>query len=145
MLRQGISVKDGFAWCGKIKQSDSAIARAANVDRRVVRSTIESICSDEYMSSLFSKFNSMLLLADAASLIGCSAIEIVPVDASVPGVMAGILNVLYEARINVRQAVVSDPESDRFSHLIITVDGTIPGDVMTKVRNCRSVSSVIIK
>lgn len=145
MLSLGISVKDGNAYCGPIVQSDTAVARAIGVDRRVVRSTINHIMEVPDLLNLFSKVSSMLLLADAAKEIGCSAIEVVPVDASVPGLMARILDVLSEAEINVRQAVVSDPQNLRGSHLIIVADGQIPGDIMTSIRNTEGVASVIIR
>lgn len=145
MLKLGISVKDGNAYCGPVEQSDTAIARAIHVDRRVVRSTINKIMQVPELLSLFSKVQSMLLLSDAAPEIGCSAIEVIPTDASVPGIMAGIMNVLSNAGINIRQAVVSDPQNLTGSHLIIVADGIIPGDVMTEVRGCKGVASVIIK
>ena len=139
MLRQGISVKDGNAYCGDIKQSDAAVARAA------VRSTIERIENTPELLALYSKLKSMLLLSEASPEIGCSSIEVVPTDATMPGIMAGIMDVLYRAGINVRQAVVSDPVDDKDSHLIIVTDGTLPGSVLSAVRSCRGVASIIIK
>lgn len=145
LLKQGISVRDGVAYCGNIEQSDTAVARAIGVDRRVVRSTINRIMDVPELLSLFSKLQSMLLLSDAACEIGCTTMEIVPTDASMPGIMAGIMNVMSSAGINIRQAVVSDPQNLTGSHLIIVADGEIPGSVMTEVRKCRGVASVILK
>ena len=82
MLKLGMSVHDGGAYCGPVLQSDTAVARAIDVDRRVVRSTINHIMEVPELLNLFSRVESMLLLANAASEIGCSAIEIVPVDAA---------------------------------------------------------------
>jgi predicted regulator of amino acid metabolism with ACT domain len=59
--------------------------------------------------------------------------------------MARILVVLSDAGINVRQAVVSDPQDLSDSHLIIVADGSIPGDIMTQIRGCPGVASVIIR
>lgn len=145
LLRQGISVRDGVAYCGNIEQTDTAIARAVGVDRRVVRSTINRIMDVPELLNLFSSLQSMLLLSDAAKELGCSCIEIVPTDARIPGIMAGIINVLSDAGINIRQAVVSDPQKDTDSHLIIVADGEIPGEVMTDIRKCRGIDSVIIR
>ena len=145
MLKLGMSVHDGGAYCGPVLQSDTAVARAIDVDRRVVRSTINHIMEVPELLNLFSRVESMLLLANAASEIGCSAIEIVPADAQVPGLMARILVVLSDAGINVRQAVVSDPQDLSDSHLIIVADGSIAGDIMTQIRGCPGVASVIIR
>lgn len=145
LLKQGISIRNGKAYCGNIEQSDTAIARAAGVDRRVVRSTVNRIMDVPELRNLFVSLQSMLLLSDAANELGCSTIEIVPTDARVPGIMAGIMNVMSGAGINIRQAVVSDPQNLTSSHLIIVADGFIPGNVMTQIRCCRGVDSVIIR
>ena len=145
MLKLGISVRDGDAYCGPIKQTDAAVARALNVDRRVVRYTIDRIMSEPELYSLFSKIKSTLLLDDAAPEIGCSSIEVIPVNSQVPGLMADILGVLSRERINVRQAVVSDPQDSAGSHLIIVADGKIPGNTLAEIRSVDGVASVIIK
>jgi len=43
LLEYGIRVQDGVAYCGDIVQTDAGIARACEVDRRVVRTTLEHI------------------------------------------------------------------------------------------------------
>ena len=145
LLRLGISVHDGFAYCGDIRQSDVAIARAAHVDRRVVRSTIEKIEQTPGLLALFSKLRCMLLLSDAAPELGCTALEIVPTDAAMPGILAGIADVLYKAGLSVRQAVVSDPGEQCDSHLMVIVDGKIPGDTLSAIRQSRGVASVTLR
>ncbi len=144
-LKYGISVRDGSAFSGDIEQSDTALARACDVDSRVVRSTINRIMATPELLSLFSKLQSRLLLSDAAKELGCSCIEIVPTSTKIPGVMAGIINVLSDAYINIRQAVVSDPQDPESAHLIIVTDSEIPGDVLSDLSKCRGVSSVIIR
>ena len=67
MLKLGMSVHDGGAYCGPVLQSDTAVARAIDVDRRVVRSTINHIMEVPELLNLFSRVESMLLLANAAS------------------------------------------------------------------------------
>lgn len=145
MLKLGIGVRDGDAYCGPIKQTDAAVARALDVDRRVVRCTIDRIMSIPELYNLFSKIQSTLLLDEAAKEIGCSSIEVIPIDSQVPGLMADILGVLSRKRINIRQAVVSDPQDTNGSHLIIVADGVIPGEIMAEIRSVNGVASVIIK
>ena len=143
-----VAAGEGLAQHQNIRQhhiGHKAVARAAKVDRRVVRSTIKRIENTPELLALYSKLKSMLLLSEASPEIGCSSIEVVPTDATMPGIMAGIMDVLYRAGINVRQAVVSDPVDDKDSHLIIVTDGTLPGSVLSAVRSCRGVASIIIK
>lgn len=145
LFRHGISVRDGFAYCGNIKQSDAAIARAAGVDRRVVRSTIDRIESVPELLALFSKLQSRVLLSDAARELGCSTVEVAPTDASAPGIMASVIDVIYRAGISIKQAVVEDPEEGNGSRLILVVDGDIPGNVLSALRDCRGVASINIR
>lgn len=144
-LSRGISVKDGKAYCGNIEQTDAAVARAAGTDRRVVRSAIERISSTPELSAVFSKLKPTLLMSDLAPEIGCSTVEIVPVDAVMPGILAEVTGAIYRRGLTVRQAVVDDPGNRAESRLIVVVDGEIPSDAITMIRACRGVASVIVR
>jgi len=145
LLKQGIRVDKGIAFCNSIEQSDAAIARAVGVDRRVVRSTLDRISSVPELDRVFSKLQSMSLLANVASEIGCTALEIIPTDATMPGIVAGITDVIYRAGLSVRQAVVDDPGIRTDSHLIIVVDGHVPSELLPAIRQSRGVSSVTLR
>jgi uncharacterized protein len=145
MLRHGIRVSDGTAYCGNIMISDTALGKAAGVDRRVVRSTIDHIESIPLLKSVFSKLNSMSLLSDVAPFIGCTTLEIIPVDARIPGILADVTKTIYDAGISVRQAVVDDPGLQKDAHLIIVLDGQLPPEYIPKLKSCRGVDSIIIR
>ena len=97
MLSNGLCVRDGKIFCGDIEIGDSAMGRAAGVDRRAVRATVDKIMSTPKLLSVFSKLRSMALLSDVAPEIGCSVIEIVPKDASEPGILSDITQVIFDA------------------------------------------------
>ena len=145
MLRHGISVRNGKAYCGDIEISDSALGRAANADRRVARSTIDHIENDPKLKAIFSKLRSISLFSDVASEIGCSTLEIVPTDAMLPGILADVAAVIYQAGISIRQAVVDDPEFNREAHLIIVLNGDLPADFIPVLKTTRGVASIIIR
>jgi predicted regulator of amino acid metabolism with ACT domain len=145
LLRQGIRVEKGTAYCNNIEQSDAAIARAAGVDRRVVRSTLDRISRTPELDRVFSKLQSMLLMANVAPEIGCTTLEIIPTDATLPGIVAGITDILYRGGLSVRQAVVDDPGTRMDSHLIIVVDGQIPPGLLPLIKESRGVGSVILR
>ena len=55
MIELGLSLnEDGKIYCGNLKISDKALATAADVDRRAIKSTIEVIREDEELYNLFS-------------------------------------------------------------------------------------------
>ena len=145
MLRHGIRVADGKAYCGDIELSDSALGRAANVDRRVIRSTVERIGSDKRLNAVFSKLISIPLFSDAAPEIGCSTLEIIPTDATLPGILAEASAIIYQAGVSIRQAVVDDPGLGKGAHLIIVMDGHLPPEYIPVLRASRGVGQIVIK
>ncbi|AIZ56148.1 hypothetical protein Mpt1_c02480 [Candidatus Methanoplasma termitum] len=145
LLRNGIRVVDGTAYCNDIEQSDAAIARVAGVDRRVVRSALDKISSTPDLDRVFSKLRSMLLLSEVAPEIDCTTLEIIPTDATMPGILAGVMDVIYRRGLSVRQAVVEDPGVRFDSHLIIVVDGQIPSELIPAIKQSRGVLSLMLR
>ena len=144
MLKLGLSVKNNNAYCGDVEISDSALARAANVDRRVVRSTVEKIMNTPELLRKFSKLRSMCLLSEIAPEIGCSTLEIIPTNAQAPGILADVTNTIFEAGVSVRQAVIDD-STENGPKLIIVLEGQLPPSFIPRVRMCRGVDSVILR
>ena len=145
MLRHGIAVRNGKAYCGDVEISDSALGRAAGADRRVARATIDRISNDPKLSAIFSKLISISLFSDVASEIGCSTLEIIPTDATLPGILADVASVIYQAGVTIRQAVVDDPMFNKNAHLIIVLNGELPADFIPVLRSTRGVASIIIR
>jgi predicted regulator of amino acid metabolism with ACT domain len=72
-------------------------------------------------------------MADVAPEIDCTTLEIILTDA------------IYRRGISVRQAVVDDPGNRMDSHLIIVVDGPIPSEALTAIKQCKGVASLILR
>ena len=144
MLRLGLSVKDNKAYCGDVEITDSALARAADVDRRVVRSTIERIMATPELIQKFSKLRSMCLLSDIAPEIGCSTLEIIPTNAQIPGILADVTRTIFEAGVSLRQAVI-DESSESGPKLIVVMEGQLPATFIPRIKMCRGVDSVILR
>ena len=144
MLRLGLSVKDNSAYCGDVEITDSALARAAKVDRRVVRSTIERIMKTPELLKIFSKLRSMCLLSEVANEIGCSTLEIIPTNSKTPGILADVTKTIYEADVSVRQAVIEEtPENG--PKLIIVMEGQLPATFIPRIKLCKGVDSVTLR
>ena len=145
LLQQGMSVKDGHAYCVEVEQGDSAIGRACGVDRRVVRSTLEKISATPELDAKFSKLRTTLSMVELAPEIGCSSIVITPTDASMPGILADIADVLFRAGVSVRQAMVDDSGDKDSAVLLVVAYGRIPPESIPMLKACRGVSSILIK
>lgn len=144
-LRVGVRIEDGRAWCDGIVLGDCAIGRAAGVDRRVVRATIEKIAGDPDLLRIFSKLNCTLSMVDMAPEIGCSSIVITPTDSRMPGILADVTSVLYRHGVSVRQAMVDDGGMDGSAELQVVAYGRIPPEAIPELKSCRGVKSVLIK
>ena len=143
MLRSGISVRNGIAYCNDIKLSDTAIGVACGVDHRVVRSTLDRINSDPKLRDTFSRLSSIALYADIAQEIGCTALDIEPDNSRAPGILSDITKVIADRGLSVRQAVVATRSGDD-QHLLIVIEGIVPPELIYMIRNCRGVRTVAL-
>ncbi|MBO4797729.1 MAG: regulator of amino acid metabolism, contains ACT domain protein [Candidatus Methanomethylophilaceae archaeon] len=144
LFARGIKVIGGKAYCGEIEQTDSAIGRAADVDRRVVHATLARISSVPELDTIFSKLECMLSMEYIAPEIGCSSLTIEPTDAKMSGILSGVMNIIYKHGLSVRQAMVDDKGKREDSVLTVVIDGSLPPGLITELESCRGVSRIIL-
>jgi predicted regulator of amino acid metabolism with ACT domain len=144
LLELGLRVRNGEIYCGEIKLADSAVGRAAGVDRRIVRATVETIQASEELAAVFGRLAPTALLRDVAPVMGWSAIEIIPTNASTPGIIADVTGVIAKAGISIRQAIVSDPDLSSEPRLYVITSAEVPPELIPEIRACRGVRSVVI-
>ncbi|MFA7342257.1 MAG: regulator of amino acid metabolism, contains ACT domain protein [Candidatus Methanomethylophilaceae archaeon] len=144
MLRYGIKVKEGSAFCGNVEISDSALGRAAGVDRRIVKSTVDRIMTLPDLRDIYSMLEPTCLLAPVAPVLGWSVLEIVPTNAGTPGILAEVAAVIAAAGVSIRQAIVDDPELSDEPRLMVVTDSPVPPDYIPALRRCIGVRSIIL-
>ena len=144
LLRYGLRIDRDHVFCGDVQIADSSLARAAGVDRRVVKSTIETIKADPTLLKFFSQLQPTNHLKNAASAMGWSAIEIVPMNAHEPGIIASITEILARSQISVRQAIVDDPMTMEEPKLFIVTESQVPSDLIPVIRASKGVKGVTI-
>jgi len=131
-------------FCGEVEIADAAIARAAGVDRRIVRSAVETIESNDELLKVYSRLRPTALFREVAPAMGWSAIEIIPVDAQMPGILADVAGVISSAGISIRQAIVDDPELSEEPRLYVITESPVPPELIPAIKNCRGVRSILI-
>src|SRR2546430_14491838 len=109
MVMYGLRVHEGNVYAGDVKLSDTAMARAAGVDRRVVTATVETIDKNAELRSFFDALRPVCHLREIAPLMNWGAIEIVPTNASKPGILAGAAALIPQAGISIRPGFTADP------------------------------------
>lgn len=144
MIQNGLRIKGNAVCAGDIEIADTAIGRAADVDRRIVRSTVETILNDPRLSRVFTRLAPTLHLKDVAPELGCGVIEIQVEDARQPGILAGVSRVIADARISVRQSIVEDPDFTDEPHLFVITESRVPGGVIPQLQAIPGVRGVTI-
>src|SRR3989442_15941862 len=134
MVAHGLRVRDGGVFAGPIEVSDTAMARAASVDRRVVTATVKTIRNNGEALKFFERLHPVCHLGEVAPLMGWGAIEIIPTSASKPGILAGAATAIAGAGISVPQVIVDDPEGSADLHAFIVTEQPVPGRLLPRIR-----------
>ncbi|MBD6955310.1 MAG: hypothetical protein ACP5GE_05090 [Thermoplasmata archaeon] len=144
MLFYGLSVKNGRIFCNDVEIPNKSLARASNVDQRVVKSVIREISSNEDLSKIFEKIEASISLKEVANTIGFGAMEITAHDPKEPGIIAAVSTIIAQYGINIRQAIVEDPEFIEEPRLYIITEEPLPGEIIPKIKAIKNVKSIKI-
>lgn len=144
MLEYGLKVKDEKIYCGEIELSDSKLSRAFDIDRRIIMSTITTINKNEDLKKIFSNLNPTCRLKDVAPKMNWGVIEIIPTDASMPGIISDVATIIADNKISIRQAIVDDFELSEEPRLFIVTEKQIPGSLLSKIRSAKGVKAVVV-
>ncbi len=145
MVVHGFRVHEGRVYAGAIEISDTAMARAADVDRRVVTATTRTIMENPELLRFFERLLPVCHLGEVASLMGWGAIEIIPTSASRPGILAGVAVAIADAGVSVRQVIVDDPEIVDDPHALIITEQPVPERLLPKIKAVEGVKSVVLR
>ncbi len=145
MIESGMRVSEDLRlYVGNVEVDYSAVARAAGVDRRVVKQTLEQIRRSEFLYSIFSKIQPFgASLVPVVSKLGYSAI-VIEADPRAPGVMAAVTSVLSKHRLVVRQALADDPDMVPDAKMTLVVEGKLSGETMSELHALKQVRSLKI-
>ena len=145
MIELGLSLNDeGKIYCGNLKISDKALATAADVDRRVIKSTIEIIKEDDELYNLFSNIiPAGTLLKNIAKNLELGVVEI-EVGSESEGILAATTNLISKKGIGIRQAYAEDTELQEAPSLTIITEKPISGDLINEFLKIKGITRVSI-
>ena len=145
MIELGLSINDdGKIYCGNLKISDKALATAADVDRRAIKSTIEIIREDEDLNNLFSNIiPAGTLLKNITKNLDLGVIEI-EVGSESEGILASTTKLISEKGISIRQAYAEDTELQKTPILTIVTEDPVKGDLINEFLKINGVTRVSI-
>jgi uncharacterized protein len=145
MIECGMRVSDDEKiYVDDVEVDYIAVARSVDVDRRVVKQTVQQIRRNRYLYSLFSMTKPLgTSLVSLVSELGYTAI-IIEADPKSPGVMAGVAEILSRHGMVVRQAVAEDPEMVPDAKMTLVVEGQLTGQAMEELNGLKVVRSLKI-
>jgi predicted regulator of amino acid metabolism with ACT domain len=145
LVEDGLSVRNGKIFLNGIEIPPVRVARAAGVDRRTVKETLVAIKANRELRQIFEEIRSAgLSLREIARHLNLGVVEITPVDAKIPGILAGSATILAEEGLSIRQAIVDDPELSPEPKLTLIVERKIPGELIPKLLKVKGVSKVSV-
>lgn len=144
-IENGLSVRDGRIYCNEIEIPPIRIGRVAGVDRRTVTETIKAIEGNPELRVIFRGLRSAgHSLKEIARHLNLGVVEITPVDARMPGILAKSALLIAERNISIRQAIVDDPELSPEPKLTLIAETKIPGELIPKFLKVKGVAKVSI-
>jgi len=144
MVVHGLRIHDGRVYAGPIELSDTAMARAAGVDRRVVTATTRTIAKHPELLRFFERLTPVSHLREVAPLMGWGAIDIIPSSAGRAGILASVASVISEAGISIRQVIVDDPEISDDPRAFIVTEQPVPERLLPRIKAVEGVKSVVL-
>jgi predicted regulator of amino acid metabolism with ACT domain len=145
LVENGLSVKNGKIYLNEIEVPPVRIARVASVDRRTVNETVSAINQNLELRSLFEDLRSAgHSLKEIAKHLNLGVVEITPIDARIPGILAKSAKILSEKGISIRQAIVDDPELSPEPKLTLIAEKKIPGELIPKFLAIDGVAKVAV-
>jgi predicted regulator of amino acid metabolism with ACT domain len=145
LIENGLSVRNFKIYLNEIEIPPIRIARAAGVDRRTVKETLNAIQSNRELRLIFEGIRSAgHSLKEIAKHLNLGVVEITPVDAKIPGILASSAMILAKNGLSIRQAIVDDPELSPEPKLSLIVEKKIPGELIPELLNVKGVAKVSV-
>jgi len=145
LIENGLSVRNGKIYLNEIEIPPVRVARVAGVDRRTTKETLSSIKSNRELRLTFESLRSAgHSLKEIARHLNFGVVEITPVDARIPGILANSAMILAKNGLSIRQAIVDDPELSPEPKLTLIVEKKIPGELIPELLNIKGVAKVSV-
>jgi hypothetical protein len=145
LVENGLSVRDGRIYLNEIEIPPVRIARVSGVDRRTVIETLNAIKANRELRLIFEGLRSAgYSLKEIAKHLNLGVVEITPIDARIPGILANSAMILTKNGLSIRQAIVDDPELSPEPKLTLIVEKKIPGELIPEFLRIEGVAKVSV-
>jgi len=144
LLKYGLKVSDDMKIkCGNIEVPYTKIAKALDVDRRVVKETVAMILKIPELREIYINLEPTVHMKFVGRHVGYGVIEIEPEPRAI-GILAKIAGKIADRGINIIQVVAEDPELYPEATLTIITERPIPGDLINELSKLEGVKRISI-
>jgi len=145
LVENGLSVRNGKIYLNEIEIPPVRVARVAGVDRRTVKETLNTIKTNRELRLIFEEIRSAgHSLKEIAKHLNLGVVEITPVDARMPGILANSAMILAKSGLSIRQAIVDDPGLSPEPKLTLIVEKKIPGELISEFLKVKGIAKISV-
>jgi predicted regulator of amino acid metabolism with ACT domain len=145
LIENGLSIRNNKIYLNEIEIPPVRIGRVVGVDRRTVKEAIAAIHSNRELRLIFEGIRSAgHSLKEVARHLNLGVVEITPIDARTPGILAGAATILAKKGLSIRQAIVDDPELSPEPKLTLIVEKQMPGELIPELLRVKGVAKVSV-
>ncbi len=145
LLGYGLRVdKKGIIYCGEIEMSPAKIARALNVDRRVVLETAGMIAEVPELLGIFSGLLPKAFIGGAAKNLGFEVL-VIEAEPHAIGIVSKVTKIIADSKIVIRQVMADDPDDYPNPKFTVVVEQRLPGEALAKLREIKDITKISIE
>lgn len=145
LVENGLSVRNRKIYLNEIEIPPVRVARVAGIDRRTVKETLNAIKANRELRLIFEGIRSAgHSLKEIAKHLNLGVVEITPVDAKIPGILAHSTMILAKSGLSIRQAIVDDLELSPEPKLTLIVEKKIPGELISKFLEVKGIAKISV-
>ncbi|MDI3476007.1 MAG: uncharacterized protein PWQ95_1735 [Thermococcaceae archaeon] len=144
LLKYGLKVSEDMkVKAGDIEVPYTKIAKALDVDRRVVKETVIMILKTPELREIYMNLEPTVHMKYVGRHVGYGVIEIEPEPRAV-GILAKIAQKIADRGINIVQVVAEDPELYPEATLTIITERPVPGELINELSKLEGVKRISI-
>ena len=106
---------------------------------------VNKIFADKELLNFFKEMRPIADMGQLSSkILRLGVIEVIPEDPSRPGIISGIVKVIADYNIGIRQVMVDDPIISDSPRARIVTDSPLPGEAVPLMKKVPGVKGIIV-
>ena len=144
MMECGMRVSGGSIFVDNVVIADHALARALNIDRRVVKWTIEQVEKSKFLSSILSKTRPLgTSLADIAPQLGYIALVVEITGAPIP--ITDVIDILVRNGMEIKQILADSADITPHPKITAVAAGQLTDRTFGEIISLKQVKGIRIR